>query len=95
MSLLCHKNVYPEQPQSLTKFFKPARIIGGRRTRGIESKNMYIPNLSTNNGRQAIEYRGPAHWNKLCNNLKIISKFVTFQKEIMKRSSLELDNHPT
>ena len=95
LSLLCHKNIYNEQPQSLSKYFKPATLVGGRRTWGTESNSMYVPNVLTDKGRQAIEYRGPLHWNNLDDNVKTITKFASFQKELMKRSSLELDNHPT
>ncbi len=94
-SLLCHKNVYPEGRQSLTKYFIPARIVGGRRTRGITSKNMQLPNIRTEKGRCAFAYQGPKHWNSLDAGLKCIEKFNSFKKEILKTDSAELDNHPT
>ena len=95
LSQLCHKNIYLNSVQSLHKFFKPARIVGGRRTRAVDNATMYVPNLKTDKGRQAFEYRGPSHWNKLNEDLRKIEKYATFQRELLKRSSLELDNHPT
>ncbi len=47
LSQLCHKNIFPDKPQSLTKFFTPARIIGGRCTRVVCNNNMVVPRLST------------------------------------------------
>ncbi len=95
LSQLCHKNVYYDKPQSLSKFFKPARVVGGRRTRGTTHNNMQVANLKTDKGRHAFGYRGPNHWNHLSNPLKCIVKYKTFHQELLKRTSLELDNHPT
>ena len=95
MSQLCHKNIFPDRPQSLTKYFIPAKIVGGIRTRAISHNNMTVPRLKTDKGKHAFMYRGPHHWNHLDNSLKVIEKYATFKKELMKRTSLELDNHPT
>ena len=86
LSQLCHKNIFPDRPQSLTKYFIPARIIGGRRTRAVDNNNMTVPNVKTEKGRQAFMYWGRTHWNKLDNYLKVIEKYVTFQRELLKRT---------
>ncbi len=90
-----HKNIYPDATQSLTKYFKPARIVGGRRNRSVRNKDMIVPNLKSDKGRCAFAYRGPNHWNKLDPALKTIEKLPAFHREIVKLSSSELDNHPT
>ena len=94
-SLLCHKNIYPEGSQSLTKYFIPARIVGGRRTRGNTAKNMQVPNIKSEKGRCAFAYQGPTHWNSLSPKLKSIEKYNSFKTELLKSASAELDNHPT
>ena len=95
LTQLCHKNIYPEKPQSLTKYFTCTDAMGRRRTRGTVSHSMKVPNLKTDKGRLAFAYIAPRHWNNLDNDLRVIDKFPAFQQELMKRSSLELDNHPT
>ncbi len=95
LSQLCHKNVFPKETQCLSKYFVPARIVGGRRTRAVSSNNMIVPRLKTEKGKHAIAYRGPNHWNHMDNSLKAIERYESFKRELMKKSSMELDNHPT
>ena len=107
LSLLCLENIYPENKQSLTKifqpaliesltnFFQPALFVWGWRTWGVGNKNMKVFNLKTEKGRCAFAFWGLRHWNRLGNELKTIEKFHIFHRKIMKRASIELDNHPT
>ena len=92
---LCHKNIYYDTEQSLTKYLVRVNEIGTRRTRRSNKGNFQIPRCRTVMGVNAFSVRGPKFWNSLDNNLKVLEKFTVFAKELHSKWDQTLDNHPT
>ena len=95
LASLCHKNIYTEGGNPLSKLFN--KIMDGNRctTRHANKMNMKIPRINSQTGRKSIEYRGPHFWNLLEPDLKLNDNLNSLKKNLFKRAYDELDNHPT
>ena len=91
----CHKNLYTEQPQSLTKYLHRVNEGQARTTRQRNHGNLQVPRCRTVAGGKAFSVRGPSFWNSLDNDLKLIEKFTEFTQEIRRILDQTYDNHPT
>ena len=57
--------------------------------------NMIIQAIKTSKARLGIAYRGPAHWNSLSNEYKLIDNYNSLKTAFYKKYHEEWDNHPT
>ena len=94
MSELCHKNIYYDTTASLSKYFvrTPARNHHGTRQRN--KSHMVVPRTKTLAGQKALEVRGPYHWNRLPNEIRLTVNYQSFAQEIRAKGTPTLDNHP-
>ena len=95
LSQICHKAVYDEPKHSLHKFFNRIQNRNNRNTRWRNQMHMLVPDRRSNKGRLGIAYRGPMHWNKLSNELKLIRNHNTFKTNLYKKFTMLWDTHPT
>ena len=90
----CHKNIHTSKHTPLKRFFKVNDANPNRRTRRLCKYDVQVPRVRTSSGQKTFSYIGPVTWNKLKAYLKEITKLERFKVEL-KRSTNELDNHPT
>ena len=91
----CHKNIYYEAKPSLGSFFITMPARNQRETRQRNRMHMVVPRAKTTCGQQAFSIRGPKHWNGLTNDIRLVEKYKTFQRELRAKKDLVFDNHPT
>ena len=83
-SQLCHKGINDEPKHSLNRFFERISLKNHRPTRTRNIMTMKVPNLKSSKAMLGFAYRGPAHWNKLDNEHKLIKNHTTFRNAIYK-----------
>ena len=75
LSQLCHKAIHDKPEHSLRKFFTRIQNINNRNTRRRNQMQMMLPDRRSSKGRLGFAYRGPMHWNKLSNDMKLITNY--------------------
>ena len=91
----CHKNIYSDIPPSLGSYFVQIPPRNYRETRQRNRMYMVVPRAKSTCGQKAFSIRGPKHSNSLSNDVRLVEKFKTFQRELRAKKDLVFDNHPT
>ena len=80
LSLFVHDALNGKLPPGTSQFY--SLMQHSYHTRSKDKGNLLIPKYNTNSGQHSIKYAGAKVWNKLPENIRVLSSRNSFKKQM-------------